>query len=80
MNEEDPIEDMCRNGYPLCWAVLACIVVLVVAAVLDTYAEWQYHGQVETVQMFVDCINGAGIQIDDRVVTCNVSKTLVGGI
>jgi len=73
-------EEMCSKGAPICWAVLACVIVMTVSIALDTYASWQYRSQVQAELMFVKCVSGESIQFDDRIVTCQISKPILRGI
>jgi len=77
MSDADQIDDMCCRASPLCWAVLACIIVMTVSIALDAYASWQYRSQVQVEAAFIQCLGGAAIDMGDTVVLCQVSRPIV---
>ena len=79
--ENQRIDEMERNARPLKIVVVLFLVAVLVNGLLDAYAAHKNAEQIQTADLFAQCLSGTFINSDDGVISCSFhNNDLVKGI
>ncbi|MDP4112887.1 MAG: hypothetical protein Q8924_12290 [Bacillota bacterium] len=79
--ENQRIDEMERHARPLLIVVVGFFVALTITSLLDAYAAHKNASQIQTADLFAQCLSGTFINSDDGIISCSFhNNDLVKGI